>query len=57
MAEEVTRFLDEWHRIVAEKDLAALGGVLAEEVSMGAPLPTGPGSGGARSSTICSVSS
>ena len=30
-------FLDEWHRIVAERDLDALRGVLAEEVSLGAP--------------------
>jgi hypothetical protein len=36
-SEEVARFLTEWHRIVAEKDLAALGGVLAEDISLGAP--------------------
>ena len=30
-------FLDEWHRIVAQRDLDALRGVLAEEVSLGAP--------------------
>ena len=30
-------FLREWHRIVAERDLDALGGVLADEVSIGSP--------------------
>ena len=30
-------FLTEWHRIVAERDLDALRGVLAEGVSIGAP--------------------
>lgn len=30
-------FLDRWHRIVAEKDLAALHDVLAEGVTLGAP--------------------
>jgi len=30
-------FLDNWHRIVQEKDIAALGEILAEDVSMGAP--------------------
>ena len=37
MAEPTGPFLDEWHRIVAEKDLAALDKVLAEDISMGAP--------------------
>jgi len=37
MADEVAGFLDEWHRIVAEKDLGALERVLAEDVSLGAP--------------------
>jgi hypothetical protein len=37
MADEVTGFLEEWHRIVAERDLVALQGVLAEDVSLGAP--------------------
>jgi hypothetical protein len=36
-SEAVARFLTEWHRIVSEKDLAALGGVLAEDISLGAP--------------------
>ena len=31
------RFLPEWHRIVAEKDLDALRDALAEKVSIGAP--------------------
>ena len=30
-------FLEEWHRIVAEKDLAGLGRALAEDVTIGAP--------------------
>jgi len=30
-------FLDEWHRIVRERDVAALAGVLAPEVEIGAP--------------------
>ncbi|MBW2280158.1 MAG: nuclear transport factor 2 family protein [Deltaproteobacteria bacterium] len=30
-------FLDEWHRLVGERDLAALERILAEDVSMGAP--------------------
>lgn len=37
MGDEVARFLVEWHRIVAERDLEALHGVLAEDVSLGAP--------------------
>jgi hypothetical protein len=37
MADQVAGFLDEWHRIVAEKDLKALRGILAEDVSLGAP--------------------
>jgi hypothetical protein len=31
------RFLPEWHRIVAERDVAALAAVLAADVSLGAP--------------------
>lgn len=31
------RFLSEWHRIVAERDVAALGAVLAADVTLGAP--------------------
>ena len=30
-------FLDEWHRIIREKDIVALGEVLAEDVTLGAP--------------------
>jgi hypothetical protein len=30
-------FLDEWHRIVADKDEAALGKILAEDITLGAP--------------------
>jgi hypothetical protein len=37
MTDPVSRFLAEWHQIVAEKDLAALLGVLAEDVTLGAP--------------------
>jgi hypothetical protein len=37
MAEGVAGFLDEWHRIVSERDLDALQAVLAEDVSLGAP--------------------
>ena len=31
------RFLPEWHRIVAERDVAALGAMLAADVTLGAP--------------------
>lgn len=31
------RFLSEWHRIVTERDVAALGTVLAPDVTLGAP--------------------
>lgn len=37
MTPEIETFLDEWHRIVAERDLGALGRVLSPEISMGAP--------------------
>lgn len=37
MVTEVEGFLKEWHRIVAERDLEALAGALAPEISMGAP--------------------
>jgi hypothetical protein len=30
-------FLDEWHRIVRERDVPALGALLAPEVELGAP--------------------
>jgi hypothetical protein len=33
----VVPFLDEWHRIVAEKDLPGLARVLADDVTLGAP--------------------
>ena len=34
---KIDEFLTEWHRIVSEKDLVALGTTLAEDISMGAP--------------------
>jgi hypothetical protein len=34
---DATAFLAEWHRIVAEKDVASLAGVLAPDVTLGAP--------------------
>ena len=37
MADPQPEFLTEWHRIVSEKDVAALGSVLAEDITMGAP--------------------
>jgi hypothetical protein len=37
MSDGVHAFLTEWHRIVSEKDLAALPNMLAEDISMGAP--------------------
>ncbi len=37
MAEVNQGFLDEWHRVVEMRDLEALGRILAEDVSMGAP--------------------
>jgi hypothetical protein len=37
MPEGVARFLEEWHRIVSKKDQGALRGILAEDVSLGAP--------------------
>ena len=37
MSDRVSRFLIEWHRIVAERDMAALPKVLAQDVSLGAP--------------------
>lgn len=37
MAGPADRFLPEWHRIVAERDVAALAAVLAEDVALGAP--------------------
>ncbi len=37
MANELRGFLTEWHRLVSAKDVAALGRVLAADVSIGAP--------------------
>jgi len=37
MEPDARAFLERWHRIVAEKDLAALHDVLAEGVTLGAP--------------------
>ena len=37
MSPNTQLFLDRWHRIVAERDLAALREILAEDVSIGAP--------------------
>jgi hypothetical protein len=34
---DAERFLSEWHRVVAEKDLAALPTLLASDVRLGAP--------------------
>jgi hypothetical protein len=41
------RFLDEWHRIVRERDVAGLARVLAPEVEVGAPPYWEPLSGAA----------
>jgi hypothetical protein len=37
MAESVAGFLDEWHGLVAARDLDRLRAVLADDVSLGAP--------------------
>lgn len=37
MSRDVSDFLTEWHRIVRERDLVGLDGVLDENVSLGAP--------------------
>jgi hypothetical protein len=37
MSERVDAFLDEWHRVVREKDVAGVGALLADDVTMGAP--------------------
>ena len=37
MKSQSEAFLDRWHRIVAERDVEALGQVLAGDVTMGAP--------------------
>ena len=37
MGADAEAFLERWHRIVAEKDLEALGAELAQDVELGAP--------------------
>lgn len=37
MTSEVDKFLSEWHRVVSAKDRDGLVGLLAEDVSLGAP--------------------
>lgn len=37
MSADPQAFLKEWHRIVSERDLAALPAMLAEEIELGAP--------------------
>lgn len=37
MPHDLRSFLDEWHRVVAAKDLDGLAPLLAEQVSLGAP--------------------
>jgi hypothetical protein len=37
MSDAARDFLDRWHRIVSEKDLVALGEILTDDVSLGAP--------------------
>jgi hypothetical protein len=37
MPERIDTFLTEWHRMVAEKDLDALGALLADGVALGVP--------------------
>ena len=37
MPDRVENFLTEWHRMVAAKDLDALGSLLSEDVSLGVP--------------------
>ncbi len=37
MADPVDGFLEEWHRVVREKDVAAVRGLLAPDASIGAP--------------------
>jgi hypothetical protein len=34
---DATAFLEEWHRIVAQKDRDALAGMLADDIALGAP--------------------
>lgn len=37
MSADARAFLEQWHRIAEERDIAAIEGLLAEEVSLGAP--------------------
>ena len=37
MGADARAFLKQWHRIAVERDIAAIEGLLAEEVSVGAP--------------------
>jgi len=37
MSADAGAFLKQWHRIAEERDIAAIEGLLAEEVSLGAP--------------------
>ena len=37
MSADARAFLKQWHRIAEERDIAAIEGLLAEEVSLGAP--------------------
>ena len=37
MTPQADAFLSEWHRIVSERDVAALAKVVAEDIEMGAP--------------------
>ena len=37
MTSELREFLTKWHRVVSEKDLGALLGLLSDDVSLGAP--------------------
>ena len=37
MASTTDEFLEKWHRLVEARDLVALEGILAKDVSLGAP--------------------
>lgn len=37
MSDAIEGFLDEWHRVVAQRDLDGIPGLLAEDISLGAP--------------------
>ena len=47
-------FLAEWHRIVRERDVTALAGLLAPDVAIGAP-PYWEPCGARRSCSTCSA--